>query len=171
MARDMVLHGTRRLENFPQTFFVTIITSLQYSLAFYTVCSLEVNRDVYIQEVRIRCESISRVVDSRCWVCLSYRAVYTVHLYKMILRRTKVFKRQFLVPKTKQHFKKVVRSTNPSTESSYKVAGCIAEREKSFTLLYNAIFHRHPNILYILTSINTNWHTGNKTLPTPVIGD
>ena len=149
MARDMVLHGTRRLENFPKTFFVTIITLLQYSLAFYSVCSLEVNRDVYIQEVKIRCETISRVVDSRCWVCLSYdRAVCTVHLYKMILRRTKVFKRQFLAPKTKQHFKKVVRSTNPSTESSYQVAGCIAEREKSFTLLYNAIFYRHPNIQF-----------------------
>ena len=42
--------------------------SLKYSQAFYSVCRLEVNPDVY--------RTISIVVDSRCWVCLSYdRAV------------------------------------------------------------------------------------------------
>ena len=50
--------------------------------------------------------------------------------------------------KTKQYFKKVVRSTNQSTENSYKVAECIAKREKSFTLLYNAIFYRHANLYF-----------------------
>ena len=38
-----------------------------------------------------------------------------VHKYKMILRKTKVLKEQFLVTKTEWHFKKVVRCTNQST--------------------------------------------------------
>ena len=149
MARDVVSYGSRSRENFPKTFFVTIITSLQYSQVFYSVCSLEVNRDVYSQEVKIRCETISRVVDSRCWVCLSLdRGEHNVHLYEMILRRMKALKKQFLVTKTKQHFKKIVRSTNESTENSYKVAECITKREKSVTPLYDAIFYRHANIYF-----------------------
>ena len=71
-----------------------------------------------------------------------------VHLHKMILSRMKVSKRQSLVTKTKQHFQKVVRSTNQSTESSYKVAECITTHDKSFTPLYNAIFYRHANIYF-----------------------
>ena len=34
-----------------------------------------------------------------------------VHKYKMILRKTKVLKEQFLVTKTEWHFKKVVQCT------------------------------------------------------------
>ena len=45
-------------------FFITVITSLLYTLAFYAVGNPEVNRQVCGQEVKIRCEIISRVVDS-----------------------------------------------------------------------------------------------------------
>ena len=45
-------------------FFITVVTSLLCTLAFYAVGNPEVNRQACGQVVKIRCEIISRVVDS-----------------------------------------------------------------------------------------------------------
>ena len=66
---------------------------------------------------------------------------------KLIRKRIKLLKRQFFVTKTEQHLKKVVHTTN-STESSYKVAEGIANCEKFFVPLYDAIFYQHANIYF-----------------------
>ena len=61
-------------------FFITAISSLLCTLVFYTVGNPEVNRQVCGQEVKIRCEIISRVVDSWCFwfVCRNDIPVCTI---------------------------------------------------------------------------------------------
>ena len=82
------------------------------------------------------------------FVCRNDRPICAVCSYTMILTRIKVLKRQILVTKTEQHFKKVVCSANQSTESSNKVAESIAKSGKSFTPLHNAIFYGHANMYF-----------------------
>ena len=145
MARDVVLYGTRSRENFPKHFLLLLLRhySIHWRFSQLVVLKLTVMSTAKRSKSRAKQfqESWTADVGFVCRMTEQY-----VHLYKMILRRMKALKRQFLVTKTKQHFKKVVRRTNQSTESSYKVAECIAKREKSFTPLYNAIFLRHANI-------------------------